>query len=98
MLPVNCPVATSRNKIVKIIIASLQVNYVYKLLGVDPLLDGEGCNGAEGSCCDNLNQPWFCKELAEPTEDDLEMRICTDLDNGMNDEDVAIELLDLFVQ
>ena len=74
--------------------------YVYKLLGDDPLWDGAGCNGAEGSCCDNPNLPWFCKELAEPTEDDLEVRICTDLDNGkkLNDEDVAIELLDLFVQ
>ena len=60
----------------------------------DPLWDGEGCDGNEAPCCNPPNLPWFCKELPEPTSDDLEVRICTDQD----DEDVPLEVIELYVQ
>ena len=37
----------------------------------DPLWDGEGCEG-ENECCDR-GGPWFCKQLPQPTQDDIEM-------------------------
>ena len=60
----------------------------------DPLWDGEGCGGNEAPCCNPPDLPWFCKELPEPTSDDLEVRICTD----QPDEDVPIEAIELYVQ
>ena len=41
----------------------------------DPLWDGEGCEG-ENECCDR-GGPWFCKQLPQPIQDDIEMRVCT---------------------
>ena len=41
----------------------------------NPLWDGEGCEG-ENECCDR-GGPWFCKQLPQPTQDDIEMRVCT---------------------
>ena len=67
-----------------------------KLYSDDPLWDGEGCDGDEAPCCKRPDLPWFCKELPEPTSDDLEVRICT---NGPLDrEDVPIEVIELYVQ
>ena len=45
------------------------------LFSNDPIWDGEGCNGDEAPCCNPPDLPWFCKELPEPTSDDLEVRI-----------------------
>ena len=42
------------------------------LYSTDPLWDGQHCNGLERTCCDPPNLLWFCKELPEPTTDDLE--------------------------
>ena len=41
----------------------------------DPLWDGEGC-GPTSSCCQFNSPPWFCKELRQPTTDDVEVRVC----------------------
>ena len=46
--------------------------------GGDPLWDGEGCDGNEAPCCKNSPDLGSCKELPEPTSDDLEVCICTD--------------------
>ena len=60
----------------------------------DPLWDGHGCNPAI-ECCQYNNPPWFCKQLPQETRDDLEMRTCA---NGeQNDEEVAVEQIELFV-
>ena len=41
----------------------------------DPLWDGQGCGGT--STCYKFNNPsWFCKQLPQPTTDDIELRIC----------------------
>ena len=62
----------------------------------DPLWDGQDCRRAEHTCCDPPNLPWFYKELPEPATDDLEFRICGD--QSLVDEDVPINLVQLFIQ
>ena len=54
----------------------------------DPLWDGEGC-GPTSSCCQFNSPPWFCKELPQPTTDDVEVRVCGT---------TPIELIELYVQ
>ena len=61
----------------------------------DPLWDGSGC-GSTSSCCGFNNPPWFCKQLPQPTSDDIEMRVC--LNGPSFEEDIALEVVDLFVQ
>ena len=61
----------------------------------DPLWDGEGC-GRFSSCCDRDNRPWFCKELPANTTDDIELRVC--LDSSRSDEEVGLEIIELYVQ
>ena len=61
----------------------------------DPLWDGEGC-GPTSSCCEFNSPPWFCKELPQPTTDDIEFRVCSDI--GIDDEDIPFELIELYVQ
>ena len=67
-----------------------------KLYSDDPLWDREGCDGDEAPCCERPDLPWFCKELPEPTSDDLEVRICTD--GFLDKEDVPVEVIELYVQ
>ena len=62
----------------------------------DPLWDGQDCNGLEHTCCDSPNLPWFCKELPEPTNDNLELRICGD--QVLFDEDTPVDLVQLYIQ
>ena len=47
----------------------------YKLYADDPLWDGQGC-GPTSTCCSFNHPPWFCKQLPQPTTDDLELRMC----------------------
>ena len=61
----------------------------------DPLWDGEGCD-SQADCCMFNRPPWFCKELPEPTTDDIEMRVC--LNEHSDYGDVLIEAVDIFVQ
>jgi len=69
--------------------------YEDKIYSDDPLWDGHGC-GAESSCCRFNSPPWFCKQLPQPTSDDIELRLCTD--QSIGNEDVLIELVELYVQ
>ena len=59
----------------------------------DPLWDGDGCT-ASSTCCSFNNPPYFTKQLPSPTIDDIEARICNDIGN----EDIPIELIELYVQ
>ena len=68
----------------------------YILYSNDPLWDGQGCGGLEGTCCDPSNLPWFCKELPQSTTDYLEVRICGD--QSLADEDTPIDLVQLYIQ
>ena len=56
----------------------------------NPLWDGEG----ENECCDR-GGPWFCKQLPQPTQDDIEMRVCSI--NKRFVEDVVLEQIELCV-
>ena len=59
------------------------------------LWDGDGCvTGVE--CCLFNSPPWFTVQLPEVTMDDIDVRICIDENSG--NENVGIELLELYVQ
>ena len=60
----------------------------------DPLWDGQGC-GRASTCCQFNNPPWFCKQLPQPTTDDIELRMC--FGSGVTDEDTPLELIQLFI-
>ena len=62
----------------------------------DPLWDRQDCDGLEGTCCDPPNLPWFCKELPQPTTDDIEFRLCGN--NDRSNEDTPIDLVQLYIQ
>ena len=61
----------------------------------DVLWDGQNCSSTS-TCCQFNNPPWFTKNLPSATADDIELRICT---NGrITDDDIPIELVELYVQ
>ena len=62
----------------------------------DPLWDGQDCDGHERTCCNPPNLPWFCKNLPEPTTDDLEFRLCGD--ESRTNEDTPIDLVELYIR
>jgi len=49
-----------------------------------------------GSCCQLNNPPWFTKNLTAPTTDGTELQHC--LTDDSNVSDVALELLELYIQ
>ena len=61
----------------------------------DPLWDGQGCGGTS-ICCEFNNLPWFCKQLPQPTTDDIELRICADQQTW--DEDTPIEQVEIYIR
>ena len=63
----------------------------------DPLWDGEGCD-SQKDCCLFNRPPWFCKELSQPTTDDIEMRLCLNTYPASTYGDVRIEAVDILVQ
>ena len=67
----------------------------YQFYYADPLWDGSGC-GLNSRCCGFNNPPWFCKQLPQPTTDDIEMRVCVNEPNSR--EDIALETVQIFVQ
>ena len=62
---------------------------------MDVLWDRQLCRHAEVTCCDPPNLPWFCKTLPHPITEDMEVRIC--LDEGPNNENVAVEFFELYI-
>ena len=59
------------------------------------LWDWQVCEGG-GACCRFNNPPWFTKNLANSTTEDIELRLCLWLSS--QHADIALELLELFVQ
>ena len=59
------------------------------------LWDGQVCEGG-GTCCQFNNPPWFTKNLANSTTEDIELRLC--LWNRQRYSDIAFEQLELYVQ
>ena len=61
----------------------------------DPLWDGQGCGGTS-TCCSFNNPPWFCKQLTQPTTDDIELRLCANEDT--TNEDTPIEIAEIYIR
>ena len=61
----------------------------------DPLWDGQGC-GPTSTCCTFNNPPWFCKQLPQSTNADLEVRLCSA--NQAAIENTPIELIEIYVK
>ena len=68
-----------------------QANHIYT---EDKLWDGLQCE--ERCCSSTMTPPWFSVQLPAPTTDIIEVSICCD--QGTNDEDTPIELLEIYVQ
>ena len=63
----------------------------------DPLWDGQGCGGTWSStCCSFNNPPWFCKQLPQPTTDDIELRLCAD--QVIANEDTPLEIVEICIK
>ena len=72
-------------------------NYFTVFHSNDILWDGQGCTQPAGNnCCQFNNSPWFTKNLHNVTADDIELRICTS--NILSREDIALELIELYVK
>ena len=69
--------------------------YQFTFYSGDPLWDGQGCGGTS-TCCEFNNPPWFCKQLPQPTTDDIELRICASEDTS--NEDLPIEQVEIYVR
>ena len=61
----------------------------------DPLWDGQGC-GPTSTCCTFNNPPWFCKQLPQSTNADLEVRLCSA--GRVAIENTPIELIELYIK
>ena len=61
----------------------------------DPLWDGEDC-GSNSTCCTFNNPPWFCKQLPQSTNADLEMRLCSAHNAAI--ENTPIQLAEIYVK
>ena len=61
----------------------------------DPLWNGQGCGG-NSTCCSFNNPPWFCKQLPQPTTDDIELRLCGD--ENTNNEDTPLEMAEIYIK
>ena len=59
------------------------------------LWDGQVCEGG-GTCCKFNNPPWFTKDLANSTTENIELRLC--LWYYSHQADIALEQLELYVQ
>ena len=62
----------------------------------NPLWDGQGCGGND-TCCEFNNPPWFCKQLPQPTTDDIELRLCM-VTQQNNWEDSPIEIVEIYIK
>ena len=59
----------------------------------DPLWDSQGC--ASGSTCCGRGGPWFNAILSQEVRDDIEVSLC--FDQGVSDEDVGVDQLEIYV-
>ena len=61
----------------------------------DSLWDGQGC-GPTSTCCTFNNPPWFCKQLPQSTNADLEVRLCSY--NSAYIENTPVELIEIYIK
>ena len=61
----------------------------------DPLWNGQGCGGTS-TCCSFNNPPWFCKQLPQPTTDNIRLRLCAD--QFIGNEDTPLEIVEIYIK
>ena len=62
----------------------------------DPLWDGQNCSATFSCECTLNNPPWFCKQLPQPTTDNIEARICGS--RAISNEDTPVEFMELYIR
>ena len=62
----------------------------------DILWDGQQCNGIESTCCTTPNMPWFLKTLNEETNDDIELRDCSN--TLPTDEETPLDIIEIYIK
>ena len=62
----------------------------------DPLWDGMLCRGTEGPCCTSTSLPWFNRNMLNPSDDGILIRVC--LDQHSNDEKIGLERVEIYVK
>ena len=62
----------------------------------DPLWDGENCDSHEVPCCTNSKMPWFYRILDDISQDDIELRICSD--NYALYGHISLDIIELYVR
>ena len=70
--------------------------YANTFFADDPLWDGQGCGPTSTCECTLNNPPWFCKQLPQSTNADLEVRLCS-LDRA-SIENTPIELIEIYTK
>ena len=68
-------------------------HYAYIFYDEDPLWDKRGC-GSGSSCCSGSD--FFCKSLAAPTNENIELRLCAN--ENLSNEDIPLKHIELYVQ
>ena len=71
------------------------INYLGVLFPNDVLWDGQNCTSTS-TCYQFNNPPWFTKNLTNATTDEIELRIC--IENYLCNEDIPLELIELYVR
>ena len=63
----------------------------------DPIWDGQQCNGLEGPFCPaNSAMSWFYRSLDTHTNDDIELRLCS---NRVPEyEEVPLDIIELYIK
>ena len=67
-----------------------------RLLADDPLWDGQGCGG-NSTCCSFNNSPFFCKQLPQPTTDNIELRMCSAYTDS-SDAQTPLEIVEIYIK
>ena len=69
--------------------------YPIRYFPADLLWDGGGC-GPTNTCCTFNNPPWFCKQLLQSTDTDLEIRLCSSQRASL--ENTLVELIKIYIK
>ena len=80
---------------VRLVCHQVKVGATMSYYADDPPWDGQGC-GPTSTCCTFNNPPWFCKQLPQSTNVDLEVRLCSLQDASL--ENTPIELVEIYVK
>ena len=64
--------------------------------GSDPLWDGMECGSDEGPCCTIPSLPWFSRNMLNSTDDEIMIRVC--LDEESNNENIGLELVEIYIR